>query len=66
MLPSVGKNSEVSVALNSHLPLTVDFPCDLICPLWAGLTEFPKFQSVYRQKHSTETALTKVQNDIIK
>ena len=27
---------------------------------------FPKFQSAYRQKHSTETALTRVQNDIIK
>ena len=26
----------------------------------------PKFQSAYRQKHSTETALTRVQNDIIK
>ena len=27
---------------------------------------FPKFQSAYRKKHSTETALTRVQNDIIK
>ena len=27
---------------------------------------FPKFRSAYRQKHSTETALTRVQNDIIK
>ena len=27
---------------------------------------FPKFQSACRQKHSTETALTRVQNDIIK
>ena len=26
---------------------------------------FPKFQSAYRHKHSTETALTRVQNDII-
>ena len=24
---------------------------------------FPKFESAYRQKHSTETALTRVQND---
>ena len=27
---------------------------------------FPNFQSAYRQKHSIETALTRVQNDIIK
>ena len=27
---------------------------------------FLKFQSAYRQKHNTETALTRVQNDIIK
>ena len=27
---------------------------------------FPKSQSAYRQKHSTETSLTRVQNDIIK
>ena len=27
---------------------------------------FPKFQSAYRQKHTTDTALTRVQNDIVK